>query len=640
MSGIVLSAGVRQNLLSLQNTADLMSLTQNRLATGKKVNTALDNPTNYFTSAALQSRSKDLNALLDSMSNGIKTLEAADNGITAINRTIESMQSTLRQARQDKSFQSTSYTIDPLMDTSAVKYLSIAGGAVGANPVQIALNSADSIGATHTTSATGGQFSTISSAFDPATNATFTAGAFTAIDFTNGGANDGQITFNLAIDGGAPQPITIAYADVAGALTASGGSAVTAAELRDIINTKAGTTVASLDGTDLAFTSGSAGSGSAVAVTGFSATNGATGSGIANNSATGSAAGAGVSFSLTVGTNAAKTISVSRADVLAAGLDNTTGGGINSVNLQAAINTKLAAAGITSVQAAKSGGPGVSAATDLMSLRATAVGPATTFTVGSVTGNVVGTAVTSGTGTPGAVRTIDALVSDINSNTALKDKIRASNDNGKLRIENLSTSVLSLTGVNASAGTVTGGAGIGTISGNEVRINFVKQFNGFIDQLNKLADDASYNGVNLLRGDKLKITFNENGSSTIEIQAKDASGNPTSVNTNTLAITQATNAEFDSDSLIDTRLDVLTNALGSLRSQASLFGSNLSVVQNRQDFTKSMMNTLQTGADNLVLADTNEEGANMLALQTRQQLSTTALSLANQASQAVLRLFG
>ena len=76
-----------------------------------------------------------------------------------------------------------------------------------------------------------------------------------------------------------------------------------------------------------------------------------------------------------------------------------------------------------------------------------------------------------------------------------------------------------------------------------------------------------------------------------------------------------------------------------MRSQASTFGSSLSIVQNRQDFTKAMINTLQTGADNLILADTNEEAANMLALQTRQQLSQTALSLASQADQAVLRLF-
>ena len=99
-------------------------------------------------------------------------------------------------------------------------------------------------------------------------------------------------------------------------------------------------------------------------------------------------------------------------------------------------------------------------------------------------------------------------------------------------------------------------------------------------------------------------------------------------------------AGFQSDTDIDAAIADLDTALASLRTQASKFGSNLSTVQTRQDFTKNMINTLQTGADNLVLADTNEEGANLLALQTRQQLSSTALSLSAQADQAVLRLFG
>ena len=98
--------------------------------------------------------------------------------------------------------------------------------------------------------------------------------------------------------------------------------------------------------------------------------------------------------------------------------------------------------------------------------------------------------------------------------------------------------------------------------------------------------------------------------------------------------------ENAADADVNAALSDLTAALGTLRSQSVAFGSSLSVVQTRQDFTKSMVNTLQTGADNLVLADTNLEGANMLALQTRQSLSTTALSLAAQASQSVLRLFG
>ena len=97
--------------------------------------------------------------------------------------------------------------------------------------------------------------------------------------------------------------------------------------------------------------------------------------------------------------------------------------------------------------------------------------------------------------------------------------------------------------------------------------------------------------------------------------------------------------ESPSTANIDSASTDLTAALTTLRSQAQSFGSSLSTVQIRQDFTKAMINTLQTGADNLTLADSNEEGANLLALQTRQQLSTTALSLASQASQAVLRLF-
>src|ERR1700754_3983710 len=100
MSGIVLSASVRQNLLSLQSTASLMALTQNRLATGKKVNSALDNPTNFFTSQSLSNRASDLNSLLDSIGQAQKTLEAADKGLTSLTKLVESAKSAAQQARQ------------------------------------------------------------------------------------------------------------------------------------------------------------------------------------------------------------------------------------------------------------------------------------------------------------------------------------------------------------------------------------------------------------------------------------------------------------------------------------------------------------------------------------------------------------
>ena len=99
-SNITLSAGVRQNLLSLQNTATLSALTQNRLATGKKVNSALDNPTNFFTSQSLSNRASDLNSLLDSIGQAQKTLEAADKGITSLTKLVESAKSIAKQARQ------------------------------------------------------------------------------------------------------------------------------------------------------------------------------------------------------------------------------------------------------------------------------------------------------------------------------------------------------------------------------------------------------------------------------------------------------------------------------------------------------------------------------------------------------------
>src|SRR6187551_2498922 len=101
MSDITLSAGVRQNLLSLQSTASLMAQTQNRLATGKKVNSALDNPLNFFTSQSLSSRAGDLNGLLDSMSNGIQTIQAANNGLTAMTSLVQQLQATVSQARGD-----------------------------------------------------------------------------------------------------------------------------------------------------------------------------------------------------------------------------------------------------------------------------------------------------------------------------------------------------------------------------------------------------------------------------------------------------------------------------------------------------------------------------------------------------------
>ena len=167
---------------------------------------------------------------------------------------------------------------------------------------------------------------------------------------------------------------------------------------------------------------------------------------------------------------------------------------------------------------------------------------------------------------------------------------------------------------------------------SSTRASLEAQYTSLLTQMTQLSKDAGYNGTNLLAGNNLKVVFNEKGTAFLTIAGVtlDSAG---------LGLNAPTTGDFQVDANLSNLETALASASSTLRSQASTFGSNLSVVQNRLDFTKGLINALTTGADALVLADTNEEGANLLALQTRQQLSQTALSLSNQAQQGVLRLF-
>ena len=483
-ANIVLTAGIRQNLLSLQNTDTLQQTTQERLATGKKVNSALDNAVNFFTATALSQRANELGNLLDAMTNGINTLKAASNGLDSITTSIQAMQATVTQARQDANWQSSSLTIDTTtIGTTALKNLSLSGGALVV-PINFNLNGISSrLGA-------GG----------------ITNGATSAI--TTGGTLTIQ---SPDLNGGNAFSVNVAIND-------------TFTQVVNNINTAAGDTIASV-GT------------------------------------------AGINFTDNVGLT--------------------------------------------------------------MTVSASAAGLGTNIGVGGTT------AVTTGAVAVGAsVHSVDQMVSLINSTAGAVGNVKASNNAGQLQITNYSTAALNLTGV--TNGILNGSPGQASIGGNAVRLNLVNQFNQLKDQMDKTAQDASFNGINLLNGDTLKLFFNELSTSTLSIQ----SVNPNGINSSVLGITSATNLEFQSNTALDSRLQLLQSALATVAGQASDFGSNLSIVQNRQDFTKNMINTLQTGSDGLTLADTNLEGANMLALQTRQQLSITALSLASQANQSVLKLFG
>jgi flagellin-like hook-associated protein FlgL len=157
------------------------------------------------------------------------------------------------------------------------------------------------------------------------------------------------------------------------------------------------------------------------------------------------------------------------------------------------------------------------------------------------------------------------------------------------------------------------------------------QYNEVMDQIETVVQDSGYKGVNLLNdSDELTVTFDPSGSSTITVSAVDGTG--------ALADTDAT-ASWADLADVTTDIGLLDDARDDLRVDAKGLSNALSTITTRQEFTSKMINTLEDGAANLVNADLNEEGANMLMLQTRQSLGTTSLSLASQAAQSVMRLF-
>jgi len=381
---IVLSAAVRQNLLSLQDTAALLSTTQNRLATGNKVNSALDNPTNFFTAQGLNNRASDINNLLDSIGNGVQVLQAANTGLTSLQKLVDTAKSIANQVLQAPA----GYTSKSSVSSSAL------------------------LG--------------------------------------------------------------------------------TAANLVDGTSIKAGDKLV------------------IAATTGLPA------------------------VSITLGASES--------------LDQ--------------LNTSLAASNLTASLDSSN------------KLVITTTNDAASSTIGAVTWTTTGSATFGATGS--------AVVADAASQA--------------------------------------------------IRTSLVNQYNGIITQITTTAQDSSFNGINLLNGDNLKLTFDETAKSTLNVSGVtyDAAG---------LGLASLTvGTDFLDNSSANAALTKLGSASTVLRTEASALGSNLSVVQLRQDFNKSLINVLQTGASNLTLADANEEAANSQALSTRQSIAVSALSLANQSQQSVLQL--
>ena len=661
MSGIVLSASVRQNLLSLQSTADLLATTQNRLSTGKKVNTALDNPTNYFTAASLDARAGDINSLLDGIGNGVQVLQAANVGITSLQKLVHSAKSVANQALQTtvgfstkSSF--TSVVIDgATADNLVADQESISAAFTGAlSPQRAAYTSTAAAAGTQLETA-GPVNATASSLLSALTvpvaaadtlvvngkTITFEAGAnglvgsgntytmgvgtslsdlMTAIDTLSGNttpanastATGGIITLrsgtasDLLVTGTALAKLEI---NGGGANTATrGGGAVTAGALAGATKLSVG------DGTAASLSNGFA-VGDTITVNGRTLTFvAATAPGNDPNEIRVNSDVTGLLAKIDGLTGS------STPSAIAAGQITLNTGTLSDLTLSSSNAAALTALGLPGgVTQARTQIPGVLEGKTLQ-IAATGGGTATDIVFGVA---------------PGRVSNLNQLNDALAANN-----LQATFVSGRLTItttnEAASATIGAITGsaVGASqafaAGT-TAPAPVVDASAKLTRDNLVIQYNNIINQITTTSQDASFNGINLLGGDTLKLTFNETGKSTLNIQG--VNFNPAGLGLDILST-----GAFKDNAAINDIVTALSGASSTLRSQASAFGSNLSIVQIRQDFSKNLINVLQTGSSNLTLADTNEEAANSQALSTRQSIAVSALALANQSQQSVLQL--
>jgi flagellin len=247
--------------------------------------------------------------------------------------------------------------------------------------------------------------------------------------------------------------------------------------------------------------------------------------------------------------------------------------------------------------------------------------------------------------TTAANTTVQSLLNAINGSLTNKDRVELAGD-GRLLLESAgatySITISSNTGANGAAlnnlgfnantnnGAINNTAAA-TGSSSAARISLATQFDALRTQIDQLAADSSFNGVSLLNNQSLTVIMNQTATTRLVV----AGNNDTSTGLGVVGSVNTFQTNYD----INVAITNINSALSTLQNQSSTFTADVAVIQDRTDFTKQSVNTLQTGINDLTLADANQEGANLLALQTRQSLSSTALSLATQADQNVLRLF-
>lgn len=557
-SDVVLTAALRNNLLSLQNTQRSIDTTQLRLATGLKVNSALDNPQNFFTAQSLNNRANDLSRLLDGINLSIRTIEETDKGLTALTSLVEQAQSIVNSARDELA--------------------SSEGEARAVGTVDLSSES---------------NLVTFSANIDD--------GDEIVITTTDDSGN--QISETVAIN--APETADTLAAKITNAFADNQNGEIIAE-----INSSGFLSVESTDGRTFRLSTTGA---NTLALGGFQDL------GLGRffqdeTRTTGTLPGATI-----VAGSAATSISLFEAS------GDTIESGDLIVNTQALIDDE----GNTVVSG---------------------------FAAGDSIQFIVDTGSTTQTSSfsIAATSTYQDLVDSVNQDANLNELIQLEFDDvtGQITLRSLSDTVENATLDVQTAGAATFDIGLGDGTGNLDPIGvgafgaqeqfvfsfntstgsletLASDFNEVRNQIDRIVVDANFRGLNLLNGDNLQTFFNEDFTSSLTITGATFTADG-------LGITQVS---FNSSDAIELSADQVQDAIASIRSFSSSVANGITIIQTRRDFTEETINTLSAGADDLTVADQNEEGANLLALQTRQQLGVTSLALAAQSQQAVLRLF-
>lgn len=622
MSDVVLSAALRSNLLSLQSTQKMIDKTQQKLATGLKINSALDGAQQFFAAQSLNNRATDLGRLLDGIGQSIRTIEQANNGVTSLSSLINQADSIATQALDAMAELRSSAAFAGTARVSGVTDLTSRAGITAGDTFTVQVGSGET---TTVTIGAGQGINSLVSQLNDIENvrAKLDSEGRLTIASTNGeslrlanGVNSITGAASTSLTSATGLGFTNINATVSSGTIALGGAATSASEL------DADTAFATDDVISLSVNGAPAQTFTVTAASTvgdlMSWANSIEGVNAVLDEATGN-----IIFSSDNGS----TIEFTTDGTPAASSVNASGDGSTAI-----IGNKLSTTMINDT-------------TGAVAARTAALNTISGFTT-LAAGDTIAFDTGSGSFSVTAGQTISDIVDAINVHANNDGLVAAYNDaTGELSFT-LTGTVSSFSMTTSNAGTATSGFGFGngvidasgsttarfTSSGgaaNSRLSELQENYNSVRAQIDQVVADSGYAGVNLLNGVDMTTFFNEGRTSSLVTKGVDF----------TAAGMGVAEADFSSLESINVSVAQVRDALTTLRNFGNSLSNNLSVIQNRQDFTSQTINTLKAGADDLTLADQNEEGANLLALQTRQQLGVTALSLAAQSQQSVLRLF-